>query len=155
MNKTKAYLLVLAIAILLFLSVVMISAKSDKTGKIEQKVLDSLEKEGKINVIVILKEPAKSSFKSEKQRILARAEIKQEVSDNLGKEKVKQQFSSINAFSARLTADDIAKLEREDNVAFVYYDIPVKAFLQDSVPLINATKTWSLQSNGINLTGKG
>lgn len=37
----------------------------------------------------------------------------------------------------------------------VYRDIPVKAFLTESVPLIQANKVWKIVLNGTNVTGKG
>lgn len=68
-------------------------------------------------------------------------------------DKIGHTFSD-GSFSVELTKEEINNLENSDLVKKIYYDYPVKAFLQDSVPLINATRTWSLLDSGvINLTG--
>ncbi len=132
--------------VLLIASLFLISAKSNREGRIEQKVMDDVQKEGKARVIVLLKDEQNTN----KNRKILSA-----VSEKLDEEKIKHRFSSRNAFSASLTAEDIAELEADDSVELIYYDRPYSIFLQDSVPQINATKAWSLQVNGVNLTGKG
>ncbi|MEM4259363.1 MAG: S8 family serine peptidase [Candidatus Pacearchaeota archaeon] len=131
---------------LIIMSLFVISAKSSKESKIEQNVLNDLQEKGKAKVIVLLKDE-QSANKNKK--------ILSSVAGRLDEEKIKHRFSLRNAFSASLTAEDIAKLEADDNVEMIYYDRPYSIFLQDSVPLINATKTWGLQVNGVNLSGEG
>jgi hypothetical protein len=87
-----------------------------------------------------------SQIINERENIISSLEIE---------EKVTHQFIYSNAFSAELTVEEIEQLINDDRVDYVYYDYPVSAFLQQSVPLINATSTWGLQVNNINLTGAG
>ncbi|HLF53806.1 MAG TPA: S8 family serine peptidase [Candidatus Nanoarchaeia archaeon] len=155
MNKSARHIGVFIAVLFLVLSIVIISAKSDNSEKIEPNVIKEAAKEGKARVIVKLKEPDMTNLKSNRQITLAREEIRKGVSDKIDKEKISHEFSSANGFSASLTSSDIEKLSQDPNVEKIYYDVPVHATLQDSVPLINATKTWSLQSGGVNLTGKG
>lgn len=147
MLKMKKEVIILAIIsiLLISISIGMISAKDAKKDKIEQKVLDKVSKDGKVRVIVKLKD----SNKSERGKIMYNAEKK------VKSDKIKREFSSINAFSAELDAKEISELESDANVESIYYDRLLSVDLQDSVPLINATKAWDLQAAGINLTGKG
>ncbi len=64
-------------------------------------------------------------------------------------------YSNINGFSAKITRKALNKLMKNSDVEFIQFDNPVKAFLDNSIPLINASTTWDLQSNGINITGSG
>jgi subtilisin family serine protease len=143
---------VLVLVFILVLSVFVISAKENKSDKIEKKVVDELQKEGKARVIVVLKDsPTNDKKKISEFKANQRSEIKNKIDST----KIRNDFSYSNAFSASLSAEEIAALSLDDNVKQIYYDKPVSVSLQDSVPLINANGTWGLQSNGINLTGAG
>jgi subtilisin family serine protease len=141
-------LIVCAIASVLILSVfvaVSSGASGDANLKIEQKVLEKASENGEIRVIVLLKDSSKSKRKG----------IMTEAKSRISSEKIKNEFQSINGFSASLSLRDIEELEKDENVEGIYYDKPVSVFLDESVPLINATESWKLQDSGINLTGKG
>lgn len=138
--------LIIGLIAFLILSAFVIGAKEERANKIEKKVLDEAAREGKVKVIIKIRDGS---------RLSAQQDIRNSVYDKIGKEKINHEFSSLNGFSASLTAEDIAKLEADGNIESVYYDYPVSISLQDSVPLINGTKTWALQTNGINLTGRG
>ena len=143
----KRVILTFALCFILIVSIGIIGAKDGKEVKIEKAVVDKINEEGKAKVIVVMKDSAKLNKRTSIMRESAIAEI--------GKEKVKHEFKSLNAFSANLDERDIEKLANDEDVEMIYYDRPVRIFLQDSVPLINASKSWTLQTNGINLTGKG
>ncbi len=139
-----------ALVLLLIFSLFAISAKDYKSGRIEQKVLSEAAKEGKVKVIVQLKDvgAGKGKFKAQNDERAA-------VFDKIGREKIRHEFSSINGFSASLSLNDLAKLEQDGNVERIYYDRPLSIDLAQSTSIINATLAWRLQSNGVNLTGKG
>ncbi|MBI2047155.1 S8 family serine peptidase [Candidatus Pacearchaeota archaeon] len=135
------------------------SVNSHRESKAEDKVFQELENNDKVRVIVELKSPEeirKGSIKSLSQRGIEalKISVREESINLIGKEKVKHRFSSLNGFSAILAQDDIRNLQANENVKKIYYDYPVKAFLQDSVSLMNATRTWQIVANGTNLTGK-
>lgn len=44
-------------------------------------------------------------------------------------------------------------MEKNPNIEKIVYSHQIKAFLQDSVPLINASTVWPIQLSGINITG--
>jgi len=134
--------LILSICIILNLSASKqdslgeLKALNAKTNKIQLQVLSELEKQDKIRVIVKLKDNSK--------------EI-----ENIDKNKINHRFLSSNSFSAGLNKDDLIKLAGDSNIEKVYYDIPVRAFLQNSTKIINATLIWPLQINNLNFTGLG
>ncbi len=135
------YLLAISILAILFFAVCTAGA-SENLNKVESKVLSVLDSNGTVNVIVVLKNSSSKLSVSS-------------VESQLVPEKVKYNFQSFKGFSAKLNSDDLQNLESDSNVEAIYYDRPIHIDLQDSVPLINANKTWALQVNGINLTGNG
>jgi len=64
-------------------------------------------------------------------------------------------YSLINGFSGRLTKSGLKKLQHNPNIASIEFDTPIHVDLSQSVPLINATKVWQKQVNGVNITGAG
>ncbi|MEM4326522.1 MAG: S8 family serine peptidase, partial [Candidatus Pacearchaeota archaeon] len=68
---------------------------------------------------------------------------------------IKHRFNSFNGFSAELTKEEIENLMREKKVKRISLVKKYKLFLEDSAPLINATQTWGVVINGVNLTGLG
>jgi len=115
-------------------------------GKIEEKVREAIDSgEEKIEVIVELKNKTVSFSEFDKP----------EVAQEVNAEKNNDVFSSDDFYSIELTGREIYELERMDEVEKIYYNYPVKVFLQQSVPLINADMTWDLEINGLNLTGSG
>ncbi|MEM2956348.1 MAG: S8 family serine peptidase [Candidatus Pacearchaeota archaeon] len=68
--------------------------------------------------------------------------------------KLKYQYNIINGFSGNVTLAGLKKLSKNSNVIGIYPDEKYEFFLDKSAYLINATKVWQMQYNGINLTGK-
>ena len=83
-----------------------------------------------------------------------RTNIKEDVISTVGRKNVRHEFNSFNGFSATLSQKEIAELMNDSNVEEI---IPVGVkypIMHDTVGIINATRTWSLQYAGQNLTGK-
>jgi subtilisin family serine protease len=152
MKKGVIVGIIVALLLLSVLFINSISAKESKNPKIEQEVLDKIGQDGKARVIVTLKD---NDFDSKGGLTAAASLSRKNVIESIGKEKVKHEFSSFNSFSAAVSQKELESLEADERVESIQYDVPVRAFLQDSVPLINASRTWPLQVNGINLTGTG
>ena len=92
----------------------------------------------------------------EKVKILAkidREKFKKDLSalSSLGRIK---QYNIVEAIAIEIEAKRIKELVKFDSILKVDLDRKVKAFLQESIPLINASKTWKEQVAGVNLTGK-
>ena len=128
-----------------------ISVAKDSGMKVSSEVSKAIQENGKARVIVVMKD---SPSEFGKFSISASDSRKQAIAE-IGKEKIGYEFQSFNGFSASLTAEDIAKLETDDRVERIEYDVPVQISLQQSVPLINASLAWPVQVNGINITGQG
>ena len=69
--------------------------------------------------------------------------------------KLKRKFSLVNGFAGSVTEEGLEKLKKDANVEKVILDGSNNFLLDASAPLINATKTWSLVYDGVNITGKG
>jgi uncharacterized membrane protein YgcG len=110
--------------------------------KQQEKVLSELNYE---NVSFKKNNKRKKSLKIESLRKIKNKEIDF---------KLKRKFTSVNGLSGEITKKGLEKLKNNPNVKKIYPNRPVKAFLSDSVNIVNATNTWRLIYNGTNLTGK-
>jgi len=142
-EKLNKWLLI-SVAFLLALSV--ISAQDD-SDKVSDKVIQELENNDKVNVIVVLKD------ENQEFGALNLDYHPEEVINELDSFEVKHEFSSFNGFSGEINEDNLETLLDDDRVERIEYNYPVKAFLQDSVPLINASLVHSLQFSNGNITG--
>ena len=149
--------------IVMFLAILMLgipsSSASYKIGSILAKDLQNSSKD-EFRVIVILELPKSNhNFRFHNLSFLKTqiSKIQSEVLSSLNKSefRLKKKYSTINAFAGVATREGIRALERNPHVKAIQKDKEVRIFLQDSVPLINATSVWNLQINGINLTGSG
>tara|TARA_Y100000031_G_scaffold156236_1_gene209890 strand:- start:526 stop:3255 length:2730 start_codon:yes stop_codon:yes gene_type:complete len=133
------------ILIFLFIfTIFFISITNSEVNKIDEKVLEKIQEED-VRVMIELEE------KSPYQKIL-NVDTKQQVIDSLNN-KVKHNFNE--SVSAIISKKDLVDLENNPNIKSIELVGTKQIFLQDSVPLINATSTWNLQINNINLTGLG
>ena len=149
----KKYLAaVIAIALIFIALTCVISAKSLREMKIEQKVIDAAGENNEVRVIIVMKDMKKYGVSGVEG--LKRA-AKNEVKVEIGESKIKHEFNSFNGFSASINREDIRKLEQDERIERIIYDKPVRIALSDSVPLVNASLAWQLRINGANLTGKG
>lgn len=87
---------------------------------------------------------------------MAKKEIFQILGDsNIKEKKSKEFFYTFNGISIKANEKVIKKIKSLPYVKKVYEDRKVHAFLNESVPLINATNLWKiLDSQGRNITGK-
>jgi PGF-pre-PGF domain-containing protein len=134
--------------------------------KVKSKVLSKFESEDEVDVIVILedvKQPSKKSLpktkKQEppKQKDVLIKEREEEVLSSLDISdfRVKRKYSTVAAFSGKLTKKGLEKLKKNPNVKGIYIDELVYVTLDTSTPLINADDVWNKQFAGINVTGNG
>lgn len=148
MNKFILFFLII------FLGIFIVSSSS---SKIEKQVLDKLEYEENVRIIIELKEPSLekgfifTTKKTSEEIEIEKIEIKEEVINQIDKEKVKHIFDKNIALE--ISKKDLIKLEKNPNIESIVIDKPIYAFLQDSVPHINATTSWPIQISGINITG--
>jgi len=150
MKKNKILFLVSVVFLILLFS-------TFASAKIDQQVIDELNANGKVKVIVVLKDETIVAKNSKQMSAASKSNqnMRSSVISTIGKEKVSNEFSSRNGFSASIKESDLIALQNNPNVQDVILDMPVHAFLEDSTKIINATDVWILQPYGINLTGQG
>jgi subtilisin family serine protease len=76
------------------------------------------------------------------------------------KDRVSEKFDNIvdisaSEFASELNETDLKNLKNSPDVAFIEPVREFKIILSQSVPLINATSSWNLKINSLNLTGIG
>jgi subtilisin family serine protease len=145
-------LVFILIGFILILSLTSMGFGKDSGVKVDSQVMQELQDKGKVKVIVVMKNVEELP---DKLKGVSMQALREQAINNIAGERVKHRFTSFNGFSASLTSDDLKKLEADERIERIDYDAPVHAFLQESVPLVNATRTWPVQVNGINITGEG
>ncbi|MBL7101042.1 MAG: S8 family serine peptidase [Nanoarchaeota archaeon] len=128
-----------------------------ETAAVDEEVLDTLDKNDKASVIVVLKESKTVKQKGFIISLIKTKSSKQKVLSTLsGNEfKKKHEYSIITGFSGEVTEEGLEKLRQDPNVEKIYFDRPYKVSLVDSVPLINASKMHPYQIENQNVTGAG
>lgn len=135
------FLCIFLISLFIFMPFIN-SLNENKFSKVEKRVLQDLAVHKNIKVIVKF-----SNNESFYKNLLS-------LEKTIGKKNLRV-FSSANAFSAELTMLEIEKLNQEVFIEYISPNRNFKAALQNSVEIINATSSWNLQSNNLNLTGVG
>tara|TARA_Y100000034_G_scaffold44576_1_gene54730 strand:- start:20961 stop:24257 length:3297 start_codon:yes stop_codon:yes gene_type:complete len=172
MNKLRWYLVI----IILFLLVVNVSVSvsvDDDEVKVSEEVIDILEDQDEVKVIVKLKDSVVEDLvvgdKTEKEII---EEIQEEVLDDLDASNdvsstsdtnvdsdpefiVDSQFENSPIITGTANQEAIQELILNPFVESVDFDMPVKAFLDASVPVIHAPEVWARRVNQNNITGTG
>ena len=69
--------------------------------------------------------------------------------------KLKYRYTITNALAGEISLNGFNKLKNNPYVKGIYFDEVKHIFLDESVPLINASQTWGLIYNNLNLTGRG
>ena len=156
----KSVILSIVLISLLLVNINIINSETNNEiayNKIGSEVYKSLENNEEVRVIVEIKEPdpQKGIFlkinKSDSEIEKEKQEIKEEIKQDVGKENIKHEFD--NQISLEVSQEDLKKLNENSDVEKVSIVKKMHAFLQDSVPLINASLVWPLQISNINLTG--
>ena len=148
-NKKRLITFFLLGMLVLAMAVVFSSGFSKnefKKEKVDTLVTKNLEKEKSVRAIIVLKEK-----KETKLNTLSHGDVKQKIK----KERIMHEFSLGNALIVELTKEDLEKLKNDDEIDYIYYDKPVRAFLQNSTRIIRSNDTWNLETNELNLTGLG
>ncbi len=135
----------LTILILLF---AVVSSQPSLEEKISDNVLEKLAEEGKVNVIVRLKDNENSNIIASTINNFNENKIMHKLD-----KKIKNKFSSSNAFSAELTKEEIEYLLKENYVEEISYNYPIEILLDDAVDITNTSSIWPKQINSLNLTG--
>ena len=106
---------------------------------------------GTVRVVVALKQPYASASASERQAVIAR--VQSQTIDRLKADafRLVHRYETIAGMSGVVTAAGLDALRRNPDVQAVSLDMPLKAMLEKSAPLIRADRVW----NDLGLTGLG
>ncbi|MDP3027022.1 MAG: S8 family serine peptidase [Nanoarchaeota archaeon] len=155
MNCKRGIFLTGIIILFLMFSISLVISVSDE-NKIDEKVYEMLEKNDEVRVVVsIYIEKEKGVFikqeKTEDEINLEKQEAKEEIIRDVGEENVKHVFDE--EIALEVSKDELNILNENHNVESVIIDKPIHAFLQQSIPYINASLVWPIQINSVNITG--
>jgi len=114
------------ILVILAVFLLFLSFVASEDKKADLEVYDQLGDKGEVNVIVKTQEKEGFLFFGEE------------------KEKI---------YGLKINKEELRKLENDENVEEISFSPQISAFLQDSVSIINATHTWPIKINNINITG--
>jgi subtilisin family serine protease len=111
--------------------------------------LNNLEEGQKVQVIVSLDSQQKDLGVSEFTNRMSVAEELEK------KYNVTYVGKTVNAISMEVTKEQLAELQARSDIISIKKDPELHIALHNSTNIINATLTWNLQTQGINLTGAG
>lgn len=157
MRLKKRVVFVLIIFLILIIGVLFIRFVSSQKNKISGEVYEKLGESNEARVIINLKEPATEkgflikTQKTDKEIEAEKKEIKKEIINIVEQENVKHVFDE--SIAVAISENKLGELNENPDIESVTIDKPIHAFLQDSVPLINASTVWPIQLSGINITG--
>ncbi len=151
-------ILVILFAMIIF-GIIIVSSASNYKSKTDSDVYKSLEKNIKTRVIVKLAEPSlekgfvikgvKTDYDIEQEK----RQIRERIIGRLDRKNIKHIFEK--EIALEVSEKELKSLEGFKEIESIVIDRPIKAFLQDSVPLVNASRTWSVKVSGANITGAG
>lgn len=130
MKKAKIVIAVLIAGLLISgLLLVLNGVEAKKAWKIEddlEEELEELTEEEELSVIVMLKEKAKDFKEFEEEGA-----------------KVSRNYKIIPGFSAKVSKAGVKNIAKLSSVGKIYLNKPVRALLDESVPMIKADKVWA------------
>ncbi len=140
-NKKAVFFIVFVFSILLL--VPQSGLSSSEKSKIDFSVMEDLEVSKKTQVIIGYNEEAGSNANE------------RSFSAKSSGPKILHRFQYSNSVLAEVTEEELAALESDPNVRYVESNTKhtYHAMLQDSLDIVNATKTWNIQTNSTNITG--
>lgn len=135
---------------LAFLFIIIISFLVVSAGNLNanDKLAGEIDLNKNSRVLVLLKD---NSIIEQKGEIFALSSDDKEIKDLVSKPNTVK-FSS-GGFAVNLTQSELQKLMLNKNVKGIEPERELHAFLSQSTLLINATSTWSVRVNNVNLTG--
>src|SRR3989344_5225660 len=140
--KMKKFILFLSIILFSIFIIQFVMAKTssqtEKLDKIDKEVEKQAEKSEKVKVIITLNKNSGNFISAQNtfQNSL-------DSTDSLRED----------SFTAEITKEELDQLKNNNQIEMVEYNYPVKAFLQNSPGIINATLAWPSTPLGINITG--
>ncbi len=152
----------------LLLGILVFSLEFVEAIKIDPLVMEKLENQSEVYVTVMLRDDSGINYEGTRHTIKERLpiykqkkayfmQVQENVLSTLSESEfmVDYKYSIMNAFGGYITRQGLEKLENNPIVTGIQGRRTLYLHLQDSVPLINATKVWPLKLNDVNITGAG
>jgi len=133
---------IIVIAILVLVMCILVPSNFAAEKKVEKQVYKEIEKNNEATIVIEIENERGLFFKAGNKN-----KIERKLSKVLNKKG--------NTIIANISYEEIGKLEVERSVKKIYLAPKIKAFLDDSVNVINASVVWGLQLKGKNITGSG
>ncbi|MBS3074850.1 S8 family serine peptidase [Candidatus Pacearchaeota archaeon] len=133
-------ILILFVFLLIIFEIFLISS-SENEDKIDSHVYESLKEDYEAKVIIEIK-----NISSEIEKRDIKKDIEEKIDD-----KIKHDFG--DEIAVEVSKEELIELKNNPNVESIKLDKPIRAFLTDSVPLINASAVWPIKINNFNITG--
>ncbi len=132
----------------------------------DSAIHEALKYDSAVSVIVILKEDAVTQTANEESRKEGIAEKQQALLNTVNKKdnllqsveddfRVEQQYTSIPALAGSISQKGLQELTNDPRVEKIVLNGIKKIFLNESVPLMNATTVWNFTYNNIPIDGSG
>lgn len=143
-NSASSFkLIVLIFSLFVFLTFFTFLISSNQMISIESRVIEELKEDGKVKVAILIEK----KDESEKEKVI------NNIVDTIDK-KVKHRFD--NLITLEIDEKDLEELEKLKEKNIKIFAIPKREiFLQDTINIVNATRAWEINLNGINITGAG
>lgn len=142
----KKELLVIIIIAFILIGIALARASGlSNDDKIDKKILDNLKNNNITRVMIYLNNTGVEGIQF--------TNIKKDILASASGTKIRNDFGNI--FSMDVSGAELENLAKNNNIKEIKQVRILKLVLHDSVRIINATMTWPLEINGINLTGQG
>ncbi len=156
MVNKRGIFVAIVILFLIFVFFISLASSVSDEDKIDEKVYEILEKNDEVRVVIKIEVEKEKGifFKQEKtsdEISLEKQEIKEEIINDVGKENVKHVFDE--EISVEISKEELDELNENPDIESVKIPKKIHAFLQQSVPYINASLVWPIQISNVNITG--
>ena len=175
---------IFAVLLAIFLSIISSQQVSTKAHNIVHPEVEALfANQSEVSVIVMMKDYdlenyasisglsadkskeniKKDMIKTQREKVLGKLSVKEknkassnEISVSSDYElELTNTYSLVNGFAGNLKKSGLEKLKNDPNVLGIYPNREVRAILDTSTPLVNATLLWNITLNGLSINGSG
>lgn len=141
MRKKEVFII---IVLFLISGMFLVSSTQEIKNKVSEDVYSALEENEEVSIIVKVKTKETFFGKNNLEK------VRENVREDLGDVELREYKDLI---SMNVSEEGLEKLSENPDVERISYSHQISSFLQDSIPLINASVVWPIQVNGINITG--
>jgi len=143
-------LAILTFSIIIFLIGISNGVNNYSSSRVDKSIYEQIKNNEQVKVVITFNENITNNQKTISDSLEA---TKNEIKNTLGNKNLRQDFR--DKISAEISPETLKQLENDARIKKIEPLGYKHILLSDSVGLVNASRTWSLQTNSINLTGAG